>query len=224
MPIAGVTPHLLVDQAIDAMRGLLGSGEWSVGTRIPPEPVLAEQFGVSRNTVREAVRALSHSGVLEVRRGDGTYVVSANEVAGVMRRHLARADLGHVFEVRHAIETSAAELAAERRTKQDLARLAQALTARSTALAAGDAEAFVTADVEFHVGVVTAARNPLLSELYDGFVATLRDSIELPSGEAAGSCADHDRLYDALAAQDGAAAREATGGLLRRSEDEASGA
>lgn len=64
----------LVDCAIDAMREKIESGAWPVGERIPKETELAEMLQVGRNTVREAIRVLSHADVLEVRQGDGTYV------------------------------------------------------------------------------------------------------------------------------------------------------
>ena len=74
MPLATTRRAGLVDQVIDQMRGAITAGEWPVGRRIPPEPELVTALGVGRNTVREAVRALSHAGLLEVRQGDGTFV------------------------------------------------------------------------------------------------------------------------------------------------------
>lgn len=64
----------LVDSAVAELRSAVARGEWPVGERIPTEPRLSEQFGVGRNTVREAVRVLVHAGLLETRQGDGTYV------------------------------------------------------------------------------------------------------------------------------------------------------
>jgi DNA-binding FadR family transcriptional regulator len=216
VPLAAATPHSLVDQAIEGMRALLASGEWAVGTRIPPEPVLGAELGVGRNTVREAVRALAHAGVLDVRRGDGTYVAAPNEVTALMRRQLARTELGHLLEVRLAIENQAAALAAMRRTKRDLQTMERALKRRSAAVAAQDVAAFVDADTDFHLGVVDAAHNPLLRQLYDGFVDTLRASLELPADGADHLCADHDALLAAIREQDPAAASAGNAGLLRR--------
>lgn len=219
VPLAATAPTSLVDQAIEAMRVLLANGEWPVGSRIPPEPVLATELGVSRNTVREAVRALAHTGVLDVRRGDGTYVAAPSEVAGVMRRHAARADQQHVLEVRLAIETQAAGLAASRRTAGDLRRLERDLARRGRAVARGDADGFVDADTDFHLGVVVAAHNPLLAELYDGFVGVLRTSIFLPQAGHDELCADHAALLAAIREKDEAAARATVGGLLHRAAD-----
>ena len=76
----------LVDQVIAQMRELVSSGEWPLGDKIPPETELVTALGVGRNTVREAVRALSHAGLLEVRQGDGTFVRATNEISGAVRR------------------------------------------------------------------------------------------------------------------------------------------
>ena len=213
MPLSPTTPASLVDQAIEGMRALLASGEWSVGTRIPPEPALAADLGVSRNTVREAVKALAHLGVLHVRRGDGTYVAAATEMQALMRRQIDRVDLEHLLEVRHAIEVRAAALAAERRTEDDLARLDAVMQRRHAAVESGDGAAFVDADVDFHVAVVAAAHNPLLAELYDGLVETLRASIDHP-GAADVLAAEHDAVLDAVRAGDPVAAAAAGADLL----------
>jgi len=213
MPLAPANPASLVDQAIAGMRAMLASGEWEVGTRVPPEPALAASLGVSRNTVREAVKALAHLGILQVRRGDGTYVVATTEMQALMRRQLDRVDFEHLLEVRHAIEVRAAALAAERRTADDLATLDAIMARRRAAVAAGDGPAFVDADVDFHVAVVAAAQNPLLAELYDGLVETLRASIDDP-GDADVLAAEHDAVLAAVRAGDPAAAAEASAELL----------
>ncbi len=93
----------LVDLAVSAMRERLERGEWRVGERIPIEPELAAELGVSRNTVREAVRVLAFSGVLEVRQGDGTYVRSAVDASDVAHG-LSRASLREHLEVRAMLE------------------------------------------------------------------------------------------------------------------------
>lgn len=217
MPLAPTSPASLVDQAIEGMRALLASGEWGLGTRIPAEPVLASSLGVSRNTVREAVKALAHIGVLEVRRGDGTYVAATTEVHALMRRQVDRVELAHLLEVRHAIEVRAASLAAQRRTPEDLARLDAVAARRDDAIARRDRTGFVDADVAFHVAVVAAAHNPLLLEIYGGLVETLRASIDEPEGEAVFAevfTAEHDAVLAAVRAGDPVAAAEASTELL----------
>ncbi|GAA1539659.1 FadR/GntR family transcriptional regulator [Nocardioides humi] len=215
MPLAPATPASLVDQAIAGMRALLDSGEWEVGTRIPPEPALAAELGVSRNTVREAVRALAHLGLLQVRRGDGTYVAATTEMQALMRKQLDRVDVIHLLEVRHAIEVRAAALAAERRTDDDLAALDAIMARRHAAIRDGDGPAFVDVDVDFHCAVVAAAHNPLLVELYDGLVETLRASIDGAADVLADVlAAEHDAVLAAVRAGDPVAAAAAAAELL----------
>ncbi|MDQ6525793.1 FadR/GntR family transcriptional regulator [Nocardioides sp. LHD-245] len=197
MPLAPASPASLVDQAIAGMRALFESGEWEVGTRIPPEPALAAALGVSRNTVREAVKALAHLGLLQVRRGDGTYVAATTEMQALMHKQLDRVEIEHLLEVRHAIEVRAAALAAARRTDDDLAGLDAIMARRRDAVRDGDGPASVEADVDFHRAVVAAAHNPLLVELYDGLVPTLRASIQ-PMTDADVLAAEHDAVLEAI--------------------------
>src|SRR5829696_1945154 len=101
----------LVDQAIASLRDRVLAGVWAVGERLPAEPALAADLGVGRSTVREAVRALAHAGVLEVRQGAGTFVRAAPAAAELALR-LQRAQALEVYEVRRALEVEAAALAA----------------------------------------------------------------------------------------------------------------
>lgn len=156
----------LFDQVTAQLREQITSGRWPVGTRIPTEPELVEQLGVARNTLREAVRALAHNGLLDIRQGSGTYVVATSELAGVMRRRFENIPQEHIKELRGTLETSAAALAAVRRTDEDLALLDEALHRRETAWSSGDLETFVHADATFHQTVVAAAHNPALTGLY----------------------------------------------------------
>src|SRR3954468_11849523 len=101
----------LFDQVVGQLRDQITSGRWPVGSRIPTEPELVEQLGVARNTVREAVRALAHNGLLDIRQGSGTYVVATSELAGVMHRRFADADPRHIAELRSTLESAAARTA-----------------------------------------------------------------------------------------------------------------
>ncbi|WP_406001649.1 FadR/GntR family transcriptional regulator [Streptomyces sp. NBC_00829] len=204
----------LSDQVITELRNQITSGEWPVGSRIPTEPELVEQLGVARNTVREAVRALAHNGLLDIRQGSGTYVVATSELAGVMHRRFADADPRHVAELRSTLESSAARLAAERRTPRDLRQLDTLLARREEAWATGDAERFVAADATFHLAVVAASHNEVLTELYADLGDLLRDWLRDDVGHELRpeNHMDHARMVEAIRAGDGdAAATEAAG-------------
>jgi DNA-binding FadR family transcriptional regulator len=167
----------LVEQAADALRARIAGGDWPLGGRIPPEAELVRQLGVSRNTLREAVRCLAHAGVLEVRQGDGTYVRAAAD-GGEALRKIARASLRDQIEVRCVLEEAAARLAAGRRTEAELATLTRARDL-AEGISRGEAtDAYVDHDFAFHRGVVAAAANPALEELYLYFAAAIRASIK----------------------------------------------
>ena len=202
-----------VRETIEQLRTRILGGEWPVGSRIPTEPRLVETLGVGRNTLREAVRALVHAGVLEVRQGSGTYVVSTDELAGVVSRQVGGARLAEVVEVRRALEVEAARLAALRRTPEDLAALDAALAEREAAWAAGRVTEFAAADAALHTMIVTAAHNTMLADLYTSMSTAIRHSL----AEALGPeltperHVDHTRLVAAIRAGDPArAAREAS--------------
>ncbi|MFC4497229.1 FadR/GntR family transcriptional regulator [Streptomyces ovatisporus] len=202
----------LADQVISALRSAITSGEWPVGTRIPTEPELVEQLGVARNTVREAVRALAHNGLLDIRQGSGTYVVATSELAGVMHRRFADADPRHVAEMRAALETSGARLAALRRTDSDLTQLDALLERREAAWDSGVVESFVEADASLHLGVVAASHNDVLTAVYADLGEVMRDFLRFDVGGELrpGNHMDHAGLIRAIHAGDAeAAAREA---------------
>ncbi|MET9496051.1 FCD domain-containing protein [Streptomyces sp. NPDC006552] len=206
---AGAT---LVQRTIGRIERRIENGEWAVGDRIPAEGQLVEAFGVGRNTVREAVRALCHTGLLEARRGDGTYVRAASDLNAALQRRLRRAELRHVLQVRLALEREAAPAAAVHRGEDDLARILSALLARRRADENGEAAVFVEQDLAFHRAVVAASGNPLMTDLYESITASVRDSIAslLPAWEPErpGACA-HDDLADAIARRDPQAAARA---------------
>ncbi|MEV0096394.1 FadR/GntR family transcriptional regulator [Streptomyces sp. NPDC050738] len=194
----------LSDQVITELRNQITSGEWPVGSRIPTEPELVEQLGVARNTVREAVRALAHNGLLDIRQGSGTYVIATSELAGVMHRRFASADPRHIAELRSTLESSAARLAAERRTEKDLKQLDALLEHREKMWESGDAEAFVAADATLHLAIVAASHNDVLTELYADLGDLLRDWLRDDVGRELRpeGYMDHARLIEAIRAGD----------------------
>lgn len=204
----------LVDQAVDQLKTHISAGRWPLGTRIPTEPELVELLGISRNTVREAVRVLCVTGMLEVRQGDGSYVRSAVDATPALRE-LNRASLREHLEVRALLEAEAARLAALRRTDDDLHELAQALKQRGDHehdKAADTLDAFIEGDLAFHRGIARAARNDALYELYELLCQSIRVHLRqsvldrhLPDP----SQAVHQAVLDAIAAGDAEAAARA---------------
>lgn len=177
MPLRNTTRTSLVDLVIDQMEGLIAAGEWAVGSKIPAEPVLVEQLDVGRNTVREAVRALVHTGMLEPRQGDGTYVRASSDFGAAVQRRLRRSGDLEAYEVRASLERDAARYAALRRTGEDLVALRAALAHRDELWHSGDTAAFIEADIAFHRTVAAAAHNSVLADLYDHLTDALRSTL-----------------------------------------------
>jgi DNA-binding FadR family transcriptional regulator len=211
-PLPQVGRTSLVDATIEVIRSHIESGAWKIGERIPKEAELADMLHVGRNTVREAVRVLSHAQLLEVRQGDGTYVRSNVDPTEIMRR-VSRSSAHDHLELRMILESEASRLAAVRRTEADLAELRRLLDARGHVDGPDDLESFVDRDLAFHFAVMTSAHNTALEELYRYFSATVRFSTlailtdqKLPEP----GLAAHVRLLEAIERQDPDAATDAT--------------
>ncbi|MDT0309516.1 FCD domain-containing protein [Streptomyces sp. DSM 44917] len=197
-------PAGLFEQVVAALRAQITSGAWPVGSRIPTEPELVSLLGVARNTVREAVRALAHNGLLDIRHGSGTYVAATSELAGVMCRRFAATPREDVVEARGALEVAAAGMAARRRTEEDLARLADLLRRRELAWESGERDAFVDADAAFHLAVVAASHSEVLAGLYADLGEVIRRSLRehFEAGLSQAAHMDHARLLEAIRAGD----------------------
>jgi GntR family transcriptional repressor for pyruvate dehydrogenase complex len=199
----------LTDEAIEQIRNLIRSGALPPGSRLPPENELAAQLGLSRNSMREAVKALEMVRVLDVRRGDGTYVTSLEprlllEGLGLAVDLLQDESVLSVVEVRRLLEPAATGLAAERITDEGLARLEERL--REMDEAGSDAERQVAADAAFHLEVFAATRNQTLLSILDGLSSlTLRARIwrAVVEGDAiTETLQQHRAIFSALAAHD----------------------
>ena len=219
--MAGVT-----QEAIDRIRERVASGEWPAGRRLPREADLAAELGLSRNSLREAVRALSLARVLEVRQGDGTYVSSLEpgELLEPTRfaTHLLQGQtVLELFEVRRMLEPEAAALAALRADEGIREALAREL---GRMYEAGDrADELVDADAAFHDVIGRAPGNAVLRSLLQSLsTRTVRarlwhgiaDRMALDVARA-----EHTRIYEAIASGDPDLARAAT--LLHIASNEA---
>ncbi len=193
----------LSDQIVERLRAEIIAGRWPVGERIPAEPELMADLGVARGTLREALRALQYSGLLEIRRGDGTFVRARSEVPAALAR--SGATLSDVLEARIALEPQLARLAAQRATPADTEQIAAALVSRASA----SDDAWVEADVAVHEAIARAAHNPILFEVYTALLPRLHESMALAQSRE-GFCRDeprgHDDVLDAIRRRDPEAA------------------
>jgi GntR family transcriptional repressor for pyruvate dehydrogenase complex len=158
----------LYEQVVQRLREHIDLEGLGPGDRLLSEREMAERLGVSRTSVRQALTALEVMGLVEIRHGGGIFLTRPPEaVLDPLAAALAdeHEGLPAVMEVREAIEAQTARLAARRRTDGDLAALSGAIDRMRAAIDAGDDPA--DADGEFHGGIVAAARNPLLTILWE---------------------------------------------------------
>jgi len=205
----------LVDQVIDALTASIRSGAWPPGHRLPAVTELAVELDVGRSTVREAVQALAHRGVLEVAQGRGTFVADPGGAAWTLR--LQRSEALDVYEARRGPEIEAARLAALRRTDEDIAALELALD-RMAAAARGEGDA-VDADLAFHRALLAATHNELLVRmevvLETGLAA--RDRLVHGAVQDDDPTPAHAAVLDAVRDRDPEAAGAAASALLAKS-------
>ena len=161
----------LTDDVINRLRSMIQSGELPPGTRLPPEHQLALQMGISRSGVREAVKTLASARVLDVRRGDGTYVTSLAphlllEGIGFAFELLQGDTLLEVMEVRRLLEPPATAMAAGRMSAGQFDEATGVMEQMRVHM--GDAEELLKLDIAFHRLVAKAAGNETLTTLLDG--------------------------------------------------------
>ncbi len=186
----------MTDQTIQQLKRSIVTGEFEPGQRLPTERELAVRLGVSRNTLREAIRALTLGGILEARQGSGTYVSSLSpgrllDSFSLLIEASGDATVLDLLAVRRVLEAEAAALAAARITDAQLAELSGCL-----------------ADIRFHETVAAVAGNPVLEALIQSLGGrALRERVRRshPGGDAGG----HDAIYAAIRDRDPARAAAA---------------
>ncbi len=182
-------------------------GKFVPGERLPSHKELADSFGVSVATIREAITSLVRGGVVEAKAGSGTYVCVRGAEPEVMAFWFGLpttdAEIAELVEARCIIDAGLARLAAERRTSADLDRLRDLLEQLRRAV--GDLDAFVEAELAFHVAIAETARNRPMLRSMQAMLALLRSSIRfsLQRGEEhmLWTVETKERLVDAIESQ-----------------------
>ncbi|MBW8806709.1 MAG: FadR family transcriptional regulator [Catenulisporales bacterium] len=200
-------------EAIDKIKDMITNGLLRPGDRLPKEADLASELGLSRSSLREAVRALSLIHVLDVRQGDGTYVTSL-EPARLLEAMSFVVDFHRddtvleFLEVRRILEPAATAMAAERITDRQIADLRAHLAALGSAPTVED---LVSNDLEFHRQVCTSSGNTVLASLLDSMSGpTTRARVWrglTQEGALTRTMSEHEAILDALAAHDTEGAR-----------------
>lgn len=203
----------VTDEAIERIKEMIVSGELKPGDRLPKEADLAAHLGLSRNSLREAVRALSLMNILDVRQGDGTYVTSLapalllEALTFIVEFHRDDTVL-EFFEVRRILEPAATALAATRISEAELTELGKLLEESTPDT---PVEELVHNDLEFHRRIAAASGNSVLAGLVDHMSGpTTRARVWrglTQEGAVERTLAEHRAIHDALAARDPEVAR-----------------
>ncbi|KOV86924.1 GntR family transcriptional regulator [Streptomyces sp. NRRL WC-3618] len=187
---------------------MIVAGELAPGSRLPKEEILAGQLGLSRNSLREAVRALTAMRILITRQGDGTYV-SSLEPHLLLESLSFAADVSQgqtalqLLQVRRLLEPQATGLAAALLKPQDLHELSNILNRSRTVTTV---EEFVAHDIAFHLRIVEAVGNPVLSMLLQ-VLSTRTQRVRIVRGSRTSNALDnahqdHEQILDALRSRD----------------------
>jgi GntR family transcriptional repressor for pyruvate dehydrogenase complex len=219
------------DLIIRQIKTLLTSGALKAGDRLPPERVLAKQFGVGRGHVREALRKLEFYGILQTFPQSGTVVASLG--AGALERlicnllDLDRDDIKALTETRGILEIHSAQLAAQRASKAEIADIKAALEAFRVEVEAGHPA--VEEDLLFHLAIARSARNPVMSSLIGlmtpDIIRLHKAARVCEAGRAQAALHEHIKIFKAIAAHDAKAATVAMSEhvrLIKRQFDQAS--
>jgi GntR family transcriptional repressor for pyruvate dehydrogenase complex len=198
----------LYEQVVSQIQEWIAENGLQVGDRLPPERELASRLGVSRATISQALVAMEVVGMVSVRHGDGVVLIEpagSTKVVTALRRHAQQ--LPEIIEAREALETKLAALAAERRTKSDLAAIDEALEVMERDIAAGGRG--VEGDELFHAAVTAAGHSALLArlmaEISELIKETRIESLSQPD-RPLNSLHGHQRIAEAIRARDGEAA------------------
>lgn len=205
----------LYEQIVQQIEESIVKGELRPGDQLPPERELAHRFGVSRTAVREAVKALREKGLVEAFSGRGTFITDGTTNA--VRQSLdLMVKIGqpegstHLAELRAILEPGIAGLAATRIQASELTTMREAVAIMDRS--ARDPDAYIEADLDFHLALAEAADNPLILSLLDSIVGLLREQrlriFNVPGGPARGQIY-HKRILQAVEQHDAHAAREA---------------
>ena len=199
----------VTDKAIEKLKVMISSGELQPGQKLPREPDLAASLGLSRSSLREAVRALSLVRILDVRQGDGTYVsdLSAESLVDTLSfivEFQHDSSILELLDVRRILEPAASARAAEKITSGELVELQQILEAVTTESPVAE---LVQADVEFHRAITAASGNSVLASLIESLSSSTQRACVwrgiTQEGALARTLDEHRAIFEAVRTHNG---------------------
>jgi GntR family transcriptional repressor for pyruvate dehydrogenase complex len=219
----------LYEQIVQQIEQSIRKGALKAGDQLPAERELALQFGVSRTAVREAVKTLREKGLVEAYPGRGTFVTSdtSNTIRLTLDRMIKAGQVEgtlQLVEVREILEPEIAALAATRADGETLKEMRDAVAIMDRA--GRDPDAYIEADLDFHLALAEAAANPIILSLIDSIVGVLREqrmSIFKVNGGPERGQYHHKRILQAVESRDAGGAREAMRAHLRQVREDSAG-
>ena len=218
----------VAEEIVQQLRGLILRGEYAVGDKLPPERKLAEELGVNRASLREAIKSLEHMGLVKTRQGDGTRVLDFMQTAGVeLVSHLIPGDgapnldmLTDVLDFRRWFGREVARLASERATDEDVKRLES--IAEQAADPQLDLNELLKLDFEFYVAMTQVGRNRVMQLLINTIRSAVMSYAPFFSQFNPPPLAvrkHHRDLIKAIASHDGDGASKVADGYLKKGTD-----
>ena len=209
-----VQPRRLHEDIVQQFLSLIHEGSLRHGDRLPSERMLADQFKVSRSSVREALRSLELQGLVVSKRGSGTFINTGdlNSAVALLVSTLSSGSdtLRDIFEMRHLLEPQIAFLAAQRVNHQDLLQLEEILEEQGRQIAQGETR--VNADIDFHFALAVATHNSALVKVVsavEDILSRSRDQSLQEPGRPQRSLASHRQILEMLQRRDIHGARQA---------------
>lgn len=212
MSIKKIINKSLSIRVAEELERQITEGVWKIGEKIPCETELSELLGVSRNTLRESIKFLAISGVVNVKPGDGTYVSSDNVLSASLKKRLERESLAAIIETRLIIEPSMIEIATKISSDEELKTL-QLLHQNLLTGFNNSWNTYVSADVEFHKFLADMTHNPILIDIHSAIAEHLPLYIKVNISDFIDSKLDlflHKDLMNAILSRDAERAKNIT--------------
>lgn len=216
MDIKPIKNRRTTEIILEQIKNFMIQGHLSPGEKLPTEMELAEKFEVSRTSVREALSALSLTGVLEIRQGEGIFVKRSPSNAIIEPLSfillLEKDQLQNILEVRKALEIETVDLAAQRRNNEDLDSMRSLIEEMENDLP--EAKNSEKIDLTFHLALAKASKNPLMDRLMNTVQDIISQTLHvtralwLNLGSTERLVEEHKEIYLAIAAKDNVTARQ----------------
>jgi len=218
MAFKNIKRPTVVEEIIDVFKNMLISGELKPGDKLPSETQLMDQFGVGRTALREAMKMLSALGVIDVRQGDGSYIVdkpTSASLSPLVFAILLEAGMNHeLFELRMLLEVGYCQLAAEKATPEDLQKIEEVKNSFEALVKSNnkDIDLLTQADLEFHYQIIDATNNSLVVRIsrtvVELFFKSIQNTISKLEGRQWG-VEGHRNIFNAIQARNPSQIREA---------------